>query len=215
MRIREFSICVADPQPTFWNTWRWVFHLTTADIGRLKSCQHKLRMIAEEDPQVKLLAKGAPRWDIRKLDAEAYHHMYGMPDLTGVPFAIRTLIEGLVAHGILRPGDTAVLWEELKRNAVADTFKCRILESLYNEERIRDVKKIVPGEFGAKQADISQSALPPSNSSRRSGSPRLHSYRSHHPHPSGHGSAPARTLQQCHSTLPGQARRYPPRTVYG
>lgn len=121
--------------------------MTTSDLQTLKKCQHQLRLIAEEDPQTKLLAKGAPRWDIRQLDSEAYDRMYSMPDLSGIDFAPRSLIEGLIAHGILRPGDTAILVEELKRHAVADTFKCRILESLYNEERIKNIRAIVPGQF--------------------------------------------------------------------
>jgi RNA-dependent RNA polymerase len=119
--------------------------MTSSDLQTLKKCQLRLRAIAEEDPQTKLLAVGAPRFDIRQLDTEAYERMYSMPDLSGIDFAPRSLIEGLIAHGILRPGDTAILVEELKRHAVADAFKCRILESLYNVERIRNIRKIVPG----------------------------------------------------------------------
>lgn len=121
--------------------------MSIVDLQKFRKCQTKLRMIAEDDNQTKLLASGAPRFDIRYLDTEAYNRVYGMPDryLSGVNFAMRTLIEGLIAHGILRPGDTPPLLDELRKHAVADNFKCRILESLYNEERIKNVRKIIPG----------------------------------------------------------------------
>lgn len=104
-------------------------------------------MLADEDPQMNLVAQGNRRWAIEKLDMKAFTRLYRLPDLSGIPFAPRTLIEGLIAHGILRPGDTPALVEELRRHAVVVSFQCRILESLYNEEKIRDIRKIIPGQL--------------------------------------------------------------------
>jgi RNA-dependent RNA polymerase len=78
--------------------------------------------------------------------------MYGLPDLSAVRFSTRTLIEGLIAHGKLRPGDVNTLLHALRENAVVQAFQDRILESLYSEERIRNVSAIVRGEWSARRS---------------------------------------------------------------
>ncbi|GFZ50894.1 hypothetical protein JCM24511_08652 [Saitozyma sp. JCM 24511] len=132
--------------PTFWNTWRWVFDLTDAEHGKLRACIRRFQTLAETEPNMDLLVRGEPRWDIRKLDADNYAKLYGLPDLSAVRFSTRTLIEGLIAHGKLRPGDVTLLLHALRENAVVQAFQDRILESLYSEERIRNVSAIVRGK---------------------------------------------------------------------
>ncbi len=93
-----------------------------------------------------LLRHGKPIWDIQKLDAQSYQKLYGAPKLDDVRFSTRTLIEGLIAHGILKPGDLPGLFQALKTHAPVPAFQDRILESLYKEEMIRNVQGVVRGE---------------------------------------------------------------------
>jgi RNA-dependent RNA polymerase len=132
------------------NTYRWIFTLNEERFRMLKLCASKLRALAEDDPQMTLLAPGkAPKSEVVNLDGEGFGKMYGMPkEIKAVRFETRTLIEGLVAHGILRPGDIPALLNSLSRHAVVPAFQDRILESFFKEERIKDVQRLVPGESG-------------------------------------------------------------------
>lgn len=104
-----------------------------------------------EDPDLDILAPqtgGKKKWYTQKLDARIYKELYDPKDMSLVAFAPRTLIEGLIAHGILRPGDVPVLVATLAEQCKTDIqAKCRVLESLYNQERIRDIRKLVQGEL--------------------------------------------------------------------
>ena len=114
-----------------------------------------------------LLATRNPKWDIQKLDKVSYEKLYGVPDLSKIRFPTRTLIEGLIAHGILKPGDVPGLLQALSLHAIVEAFQDRILESLYNEERIRNVQAVVRGELGIGcQAD--KQAKPPFSVPQRS-----------------------------------------------
>jgi RNA-dependent RNA polymerase len=66
--------------------------------------------------------------------------------MTKIDFASRVLMEGLIAHGIIKPADVPVLWEALKVHAVVPAFRQRILESLYSSDRIRNVASVVRSE---------------------------------------------------------------------
>lgn len=55
------------------------------------------------------------------------------------------MIEGLIGLGTLKPGDVTELLHALKTYAVAPAFQERLLESLFGEERIRNVTAIVAG----------------------------------------------------------------------
>lgn len=72
--------------------------------------------------------------------------MNTMPDLSKLEFSTRALVEGLVAHGILVPSMVLGLLESLRKHAVVPYFRDRILESLWNEERIRNPDGVVKGE---------------------------------------------------------------------
>ena len=103
-------------------------------------------MLVTQDPEMDLLAQNRPLWDIQKLDAAGFQRHYGTPKLDDVRFSTRTLIEGLIAFGILRPGDVPTLLPALAEHAVAPAFQDRLLESLYNEERIRNVRALISSE---------------------------------------------------------------------
>jgi RNA-dependent RNA polymerase len=70
--------------------------------------------------------------------------------MEGIPFATRSLIEGLIAHAILQPGQVVALWDALQTYAAVPAFKNRILESIYQEERIRDPHALVRGDYTIK-----------------------------------------------------------------
>lgn len=150
MRICELDLkklVCADSQPTFWNTYRWTLDLAGKDAAMLEGCGNKLRLIAAADPDLDLLAADRPRWNIRKLDVGQYGQLYGVPNLRDVPFATRTLMEGLIAHGIIKPGDIPSLRQALRRHAADDAGANRVLESFYNEERIRDIARLVASRY--------------------------------------------------------------------
>ena len=112
----------------------------------LRKCAQKFRLLASYDPEMDLLSTRDPHWHIQKLDGESYEKLYGAPDLRDVRFSSRTLIEGLIAHGILKPGEVPALLQALRNHAVVSAFQDRVLESLYNEERIRNIQSLVRGE---------------------------------------------------------------------
>ncbi|ORY35716.1 RNA dependent RNA polymerase-domain-containing protein [Naematelia encephala] len=126
--------------PTFWNTFRWTFDLTQVEFQRLMRCSAQFKDLANDDPEMDLLSHKKHRWSTRKLTSAEYLAMYGTPDLSKVLFSSRTLIEGLIGHGILKPGDVPQLLAVLPRST---EFADRILESLYNEERVREVEKVI------------------------------------------------------------------------
>jgi len=68
-----------------------------------------------------------------------------MPDISGLEFSTRALIEGLVAHGIIVPAAVNELLEALKKYAVVPFFRDRVLESLWSEERVRNPEAVVRG----------------------------------------------------------------------
>ena len=78
-----------------------------------------------------------------RLDPTRFERSYRCPDMSSIRFSTRCLIEGLIAHGILRPGDVPILQSALNMHAVAPAFQDRLLESLYNFERIRNVGYII------------------------------------------------------------------------
>lgn len=94
-----------------------------------------------------LLALRPPDWAVHRLDTQGYKRLYDAPNLDGVRFGTRALIEGLLAHGILKPADSPALLRALGQHAIVPAFQERLLESLYNEERIHNVELIVRGKW--------------------------------------------------------------------
>ncbi|KAL1413347.1 hypothetical protein Q8F55_001106 [Vanrija albida] len=128
--------------PTFWNTFRWTFNFNDNTLHRFRLCAQSLMALAEYNPDLVLLsANHRPRThDVVKTETEWFR-----PDLSRVDFTTRTLVEGLLGHGILLPSDTAALLGALRKATPAQPFWHRILESLFIEERIRDPAAAVQG----------------------------------------------------------------------
>jgi RNA-dependent RNA polymerase len=141
----------ANFQPTFWNTYRWKFKMNAERLKTLRKCAANLRGLAQDDPQMNILSKNRlPMWDVVQLSAEQVRQFYTMPkEIKSVRFSTRTLIEGLVAYGILRPGNVLDLLKALAKHAVVPAFQDRILESFFKEDRIKDVTRLVPGKSTA------------------------------------------------------------------
>jgi hypothetical protein len=125
-----------------------VFYLNAHELSKLKRCATKLRSLAEEDLQVRLLAERVPRWELENPDSASQRRMYDPPDLSRVRFRIRTLIEGLIGLGTLKPGDVPELLVALRQHAMVPAFQERLLESLFmlKEDRIRNVRRLVAGQ---------------------------------------------------------------------
>ncbi|WVN86300.1 uncharacterized protein L203_101463 [Cryptococcus depauperatus CBS 7841] len=132
--------------PTFWNTYRWVFRMHKKQYDRLLTSAHKIRALAQADPEMSLMSSTSERtrWTVRALTGEEFKRIYTPPELSKLPFSTHTLIEGLIGHGIVRPEDIVDLITVLEKVSSSTTFHDRILETLFSHERIRDVRVIVP-----------------------------------------------------------------------
>jgi RNA-dependent RNA polymerase len=132
-----------DPQPTLWNTFRWQLQLEGEAYARLKGLAGRIRTLAESDPNRDQLI--SEKLKPARPQAAPEGKM-GVPDLSALRFSTRCLVEGLIAHGILTPECTQELLDALKLHAIASSFQDRILESMYNEDRIRNVTALVRGK---------------------------------------------------------------------
>lgn len=113
-------------------------------MKKIQACAARFRALAKDDPELRLLG-GSRRPKLRVLDQQSYRRLYDVPNMEAIPFATRALIEGLIAHAILQPGQVVALWAALQTFAAVPAFKNRILESIYQEERIRDPQALVRG----------------------------------------------------------------------
>lgn len=125
--------------PTFWNTYRWEFEFDNTEFRRFRQSANRLQMLAVEDPENELLSLNKREWTrTRRLLSE-----WVVPDLRGLDFASRALVEGLIGHGIIRPIDVADLLRALDEFAKALPFRQRLLTNLFAEERVRNVHSLV------------------------------------------------------------------------
>lgn len=122
-----------------------MFELPQAQVYKLKQCTAKFTALARDEPEMDLLGANR-RLQVELLTTASYKKLYDVPDMSSIRFSARALIEGLIAHGILQPGQVLDLWDELKSVAIVPAFQDRILENMYTEERIRDPRKVVRGE---------------------------------------------------------------------
>jgi RNA-dependent RNA polymerase len=123
--------------------------MDNAQLAKLRACAAKLRLLAQEDPQIDLIARVRPHWKKEDVTPAMLHQMYSLPDLSKIRFRTRTLIEGLIGLGTLKPGEVPELMRALQQHAIAPAFQERLLESLFmlKEDRIRDVNKVVAGQL--------------------------------------------------------------------
>jgi len=130
-----------------------VFYLNHPQLVKLRACANRLRALAEEDPQINLMARTAPHWELVNLNPTQQGQMFNPPDLSGIRFRTRALIEGLIALGTLKPGDVPDLLKALQQHAIVPAFQERLLEDLLKlkEDRIRNVATIVAGQLWSVQ----------------------------------------------------------------
>jgi RNA-dependent RNA polymerase len=157
MRLRGFPAFSASAtanliQPTYWNTYRWTFIFTSVQLDKFMLCMQNLRLLAEGDPDMDLVARGTPQWNTVQMGPTENKRWYIPPDISNVDFSARVLIEGLIGHGIIKPGDINPLLASLATHAIVPAFRDRILESMYNEDRIRNIPNLVRSEFIRKSA---------------------------------------------------------------
>jgi len=95
------------------------------------------------------------RLRLKVLNGDSYSQLYGVPDMRQIPFATRSLIEGLIAHGILQPGQVVEIWAALQLHATVPAFQHRLLESLYQEERVRNPTRLIAGQSCMEQRGVS------------------------------------------------------------
>ena len=117
-------------------------------LKRLTGCAQKFQRLAAEDPDMHLMSPSTrDNWKVSRLDPTGFERIYRCPDMSQIRFSTRCLIEGLIAHGILRPGDIPELSRALQTHAVVPAFQDRLLETLYNFERIKNVSFIIASEY--------------------------------------------------------------------
>lgn len=121
--------------PTHWNSFQWELWLNDKDVNRLMAAQINIQRIPEL-----LSCKPYPVIVIDKI-----FQAWAVPDLSDLDFEMRTVAEGLLGTGILRPMDWPVLHDVLASlsNTSSHDVKLRVLESLFIEERIHDIKATV------------------------------------------------------------------------
>ncbi|ODO01343.1 hypothetical protein I350_06162 [Cryptococcus amylolentus CBS 6273] len=132
--------------PTFCNTYRWIFHMDRQQYAKITACVQKIRALALADPEMDLMSLSSEnaRWSVRILGDHEFQQLYTPPDLSRLPFSTRTLLEGLIGYGVLPPVDTPNMIETLRKASPATPFHNRILEALFNQDRISDVKALIP-----------------------------------------------------------------------
>lgn len=96
-----------------------------------------------------VLASAGKRWHLKILDvsSEEYRRLYGTVDLAKYQFGVRTLLEGLIGHGILRPGHTDRLMAAVASHTEVPAYQEEILKRLFAEDRIRNVEAIVRSQL--------------------------------------------------------------------
>ncbi|EIW68226.1 hypothetical protein TREMEDRAFT_74213 [Tremella mesenterica DSM 1558] len=129
--------------PIFWNTWRWVMNLTVDKFHNLSRCISQLRALAQDEPDMELVSRRENKPITHTLDARDYADQYTAPKLDHIRFSTRTLVEGLIAHAILRPVDVSRLASALNQLHASSALQDRLVESLFKEGRIRNVESLV------------------------------------------------------------------------
>lgn len=110
--------------------------------AKFLACTSKLRSVVQHIPEMQLLAEYRHQPYVEDDEDET---LWAVPDLSDMNFQRRTLVEGLLGNGIVRPSDLPALLEALKQDAPAEAFSLRVLESLFTEDRIREPKAAVIG----------------------------------------------------------------------
>jgi hypothetical protein len=194
-------------QPTYWNAYRWILPLDHYQLIQLKNCASQFRLLADREPEMNLMSNSGKQWRIQKLSSGEFYKQYGSVALDSIDFSARTLIEGLIAHGIVKPGDLNLLTKSLAKHAVAPIFRDRLLENLYNEERIQNIELCIASKLArlgyVNSSDVfhRESKLAPSTGRTGTSPPGFDSYGDGHSYASANQCTATRAVQQCHSSL--------------
>jgi RNA-dependent RNA polymerase len=99
---------------------------------------HAAKLMIQRIPDLDIISKVPYPATVQPTSYEDWY----APDLMGLDFELRTLIEGLIGTGILRPMDWPRLLEALETATQSRDVMLRVLESLFCEERIHidDIK---------------------------------------------------------------------------
>ncbi|BEJ14161.1 hypothetical protein CspHIS471_0313350 [Cutaneotrichosporon sp. HIS471] len=120
--------------PLHWNAYQWVFEMDESEFNRTKAAQLMIRRI----PDLHIVSKAPYPTTVEPNSFDEWNS----PDLSDLDFEVRTLAEGLIGTGILRPQDWPNLLKALDTATLpySRDVKLRVLESLFTEERIYDIK---------------------------------------------------------------------------
>lgn len=128
-----------------WLTWQFELVLSKKDLRTLRDVVLRLGVEGKEEGRDLLAAHAGDR-RVRIPVAENVGHA-DLSRLAGYEFSLRYLMEGLITQGIIIPSEVTELSECLKRHCENDEEKMsRVLRSLYNEERVRNIEAVVMGE---------------------------------------------------------------------
>lgn len=129
-----------------WLTWQFELLLSKSDLRTLRDVVLRLGVEGKEEGRDLLAAHAGDR-RVRIPVAENA----GYADLTRLAdygFGLRYLMEGLITQGIIVPSEVGELAECLKQHCEEDEEKtARVLCSLYNEERVRNLEAVVKGRL--------------------------------------------------------------------
>ncbi|TXT13886.1 uncharacterized protein COLE_00079 [Cutaneotrichosporon oleaginosum] len=120
--------------PVLWNAYQWTFEMDDKQFNRLRAAKLMIQRI----PDLHILSK-----DTSPVPVEPILRVkWVAPDLSALDFEVRVLLEGLIGTGILYPGDWPELLAELDTATASHPrdVKLRVLESLFTEERIHNIK---------------------------------------------------------------------------
>lgn len=141
-----------------WLTWQFELVLSQKDLRTLRDVVLRLGVEGKEEGGDLLAAHAGDR-RVRIPVAENAGYA-DLSRLAGYEFDLRYLIEGLITHGVIIPSEITELAECLKRHCENDDEKAaRVLRSLFNEERVRNIDAVVLGElkFGGSQLTTARS----------------------------------------------------------
>jgi hypothetical protein len=178
---------------------------------------HKLKMTGNEDGQDILshLSSAKQRKLIKPviipLSFNPKPHLDQIAD-----FKIRFLVEGLISQAIVIPSELPELMTALTRSTSDVNLRERILGALFNEERVKNVTRLVEGNlcrWRCLTASSSQTASKETWKHRQAygdGLPLCC-----HPNPRYALPSRAGDFQRCHSKACTAYRPIPPSSIYG
>lgn len=129
-----------------WLTWQFELVLSKKELHTLRNVVLCLGVEGREEGRDLLAAHAGDR-RVRIPVAENVGYA-DLSRLAGYSFSLRYLMEGLITHGVIIFSEITELAGSLKRHCEDDDEKAaRVLRSLYNEERVRNIDALVLGEL--------------------------------------------------------------------